>query len=102
MGTYNFEFVILNSMFPATLDITQSLAQLNSRWILQLIKGICDDFQKLLRYYSGTAIFEPFNTPLLPTVAGYPKILELYLNNVELSVATLSELPSLVTGYYPP
>ena len=101
MGTYNFAFVILNSVFPATLDITQSLAQLNSRWILQLIKGICDDFQKLLRYYSGTAIFEPINTPLLPTVAGFPKILDLYLNNVELSAVTLLELPSLVTGYYP-
>ena len=43
-------------MFPATLDITQFFAQLSSRLILQLIKGISSDCQKLLRYFGGTFI----------------------------------------------
>ena len=38
------------------------------------------------------------NTPLLSKQAGFPKMLDIYLNDVELFVVTLSGLSSLVTG----
>ena len=46
--------------------------------------------QELLGYFSETAIFALFNTPLLATAAGFPKVLDLYLNVVELSLVTFS------------
>ena len=94
MGTHNFVFVILNVVLPPLLDITYFLVQFNSRWILKLIKGISNDCQKLLRYFNGTAPFTFFNTPLPLTGAGYPKTLDLYLNDGELFVVTLSEFPA--------
>ena len=57
-----FVFVILNFV-SAIADITQSLVQFNSRWILQLINGISKDFESLLKYFSLTAIFAFSNTP---------------------------------------
>ena len=98
MGIYIFVSVILNSVSSAILDITQFLIQLNSRWILQLMKGISSDRQKLLKYLSGTAIFAPFNTSLLPTAAGFPKMRHLYLNDIDLSEVRLLGFPSLVMG----
>ena len=70
-----FVFVILNSVLPATLYITQSLVQLNSRWILPSIKGISSYRQKLIKHFSGTSIFASFNTPLSSAI-GFPKLLE--------------------------
>lgn len=98
MGIYIFVSVILNSVSSAILDITQFLIQLNSRWILQLMKGISSDRQKLLKYLSGTAIFAPFNTSLLPAAAGFPKMRHLYLNDIDLSEVRLLGFPSLVMG----
>ena len=60
MGTYNFLFVILNVLLPILSDITQFLVQLTSRYILQLIKGMSNNRQKLIKYFSGTAIFAFF------------------------------------------
>ena len=91
MGTYNFVFVILNSGLSLSV-IEQFLVQFNSRWILQLIKGIYNDRPKLLRYFNGTAIFPLINTP---SSAGFPKILDLYLKDDELFVVTLSGFPAL-------
>ena len=45
IGFYNLVFVILN-VVSTIIDITQSLLQFNSKWILQLISGICNDLQK--------------------------------------------------------
>ena len=89
-------FVVLN-VVSATVGITQSLLQFNSRWILQLINGISNDLQKLLKYFSGTAVFTFLNTPLSSAVSGLKK-LDSYLKDVELSVVTLSGFPSFVTG----
>ena len=96
-GTYNFVFVILNAVL-AIVDITQSLLQFNSRWILQLINGISTDLQNLLKYFSGTAIFTFLNTLLLATVAESPMRLDLYLKDDKLSTETLSGFPAVVTG----
>ena len=82
-------FVILN-IVSAIADITQSLVQFNSRWILQLINGISKELQKLLEYFSGTAIFTFLNTPLSAAVSGLTK-LDLYLKDVELAVETCQD-----------
>ena len=55
--------VILDFVAPTTLDITQPLLKFNWRWILQLINGISKDLKKLLRYFSGTALFTFTNVP---------------------------------------
>ena len=89
-------FVILNFV-SAIVDITQSLVQFNSRLILQLINGISKDLQKLLKYFSGTAIFTSLNTPLSAAVSGLKK-LHWYLKDVELAVETSLGFPAFVTG----
>ena len=88
---YNLVFVILN-VVSAIVDITQSLVQFNSRWILQLINGISKDLQKLLKYFSGTAIFTFLNTPLSAAVSDLKK-LDLYLKNDESAVVELAGFP---------
>ena len=95
MQTYNFVFVILNSVFPAILDVTQFLVQFNPRWRLQLIKGISNDRQILLKYFIGTTVFAFFNTP---SAAVLPKTLDLYLNDNELVVETSSRFSALFIG----
>ena len=95
MGTNNFVFVILNVVLSLLSGFTQFLVYFNSRWILKLIKGISNDRQKLLGYFSGTDSFKSFNTP---SAAGFPKILDLYLNDDELLVATTSGFPALFIG----
>ena len=82
-------FVILN-IVSAIADITQSLVQFNSRWILQLINGISNDLQKLLKYFSGTAIFTSLNTLLPSTAVDSPMRLDLCLGDLESSVVTLA------------
>ena len=82
-----FVFVILNFV-SAIVDITQSLVQFNSRWILQLINGISDDLQKLLKYFSGTAIFTSLNTPPSASSSVLKKC-DLYLKDDEPAVVTL-------------
>ena len=77
IGTYNLVFVILN-VVSAIVDIIQSFVQFNSRWIFQLINGIFKDLKKLLKYFSGTAMFTSLNTPLSASLKGLKK-LDLYL-----------------------
>ena len=89
-------FVILN-VVSAIVDVTQSLVQSNSIWILTLINGIPKYLQKLLKYFSGATIFTFLNTQLSPAV-DYPMTLDLYLKDVGLFVETLSVFPAFVTG----
>ena len=70
------------------LDITKCLVEFNLRSILQLINSICNNFQKLLKYFSGTAIFVFLNTPL-SSLDSFLKKLDLYLKDIELVVVTL-------------
>ena len=95
-------FLILNFVFPVTLYITQSLVQLNLRQILQIIKNASNDCQKLLGYFSEAAIFLPFDTALLPTAVGFPKVLDLYLNDIELFAVALSGQTALTTEHSSP
>ena len=64
--------VILNVVSAIVVN-TQSLVQLNSKRILQLIK----DLEKLLKYFSGTDILTSLNTPLSAVISGL-KQLDLY------------------------
>ena len=71
-GKYYFVFVILKLML-AIVGLTRSLIQSNMRWILQLINGIPKYLQKLLKYFSGTAIFTYVNNPLPPATVDTPR-----------------------------
>ena len=53
-------------------NISQFLPQFNSRRILQLIKRISNYLEKLLKYFSGTAIFTFLDTLLLPAAVDSP------------------------------
>ena len=88
-------FVILNIVYIvlAIVDITQSLVQFSSRWILQIINGIFKHLQKLVKCFSETAIFTFLNTPLSVSFSFLNK-LDLYLKDVELFVGTLPGFPS--------
>ena len=81
--------VVVLNVVTARVDITQSLFQFNWRWILQLIYGILKYLQKLLKYFSGTAIFTPLNNLLPSIVVDSPMKLDVYLKDVELVVETL-------------
>ena len=52
--------------------MTQSVDQVNSRLISQLIEGSSRVPQKLLNYCNGTAILTSF---ILPAAGGFPVIL---------------------------
>ena len=67
--------------------------QCKSRWTLQLINGISNDLQKLLKYYNGTTIFVSF-TELFPSVAYFDlsKRAALCLNGWELLTEGSSHL----------
>ena len=69
--------VILNVVSAIVVN-TQSLVQLNSKRILQLINdGISKDLEKLLKYFSGTDLLTSLNTPLSAVISGL-KQLDLY------------------------
>ena len=51
--------------------------QFNESSILQLINGISNNLQKLLKYFSGTVTFTPFFVPFASVLS---IILALYLN----------------------
>ena len=54
--------------------------------------------KKLLKYFSGTAIFTFLNTLLLLSAVDFPMKLDLYLKDVELSVETFPGFPAFVRG----
>ena len=74
----------------ATLDNVQFLSHVNESSTLQLINGISNDLQKLLKYFNGTAIFTPF---FLPPFGMVPIRFDLYLKDDELSVLTSERFP---------
>ena len=65
---------------------------------MQLINSISNDLQKLLKYFSGAAIFTFLNILLPATAEDSPVKLDLYLKDDELSTETLSGFPAFVTG----
>ena len=83
---------VISNVVSAIADVIQSLLQFSSRLIFQLINGISKDLQKLLKYFSGTAIFTFLNTPLSAAVSDLKK-LDLYLKNDESAVVELAGFP---------
>ena len=69
---------------------------MNESLTLQLINGISNDLQKLLKYFNGTAIFTPFFLPPFGMVV--PMKFDLYLKDDELSVLTLERFPLFYFG----
>ena len=61
----------------------------NESSTLQLINGISNDLQKLIKYFNGTPIFIPFFLPLFPVS---PVRLALCLNEGALSSLVTSAL----------
>ena len=59
------------------------------------INGISNDLQKLLKYFSGTAIFTSLSTPVSSAVSGLKK-LHLYLKGDESSAVTLAGFPLFI------
>ena len=75
IGTQSFGLVIVKVESPTKLDSTQCGSYVNECSTLQLIKGISNNLKRLLKYFSGTAIFAPFLFVIR---------LDLYLNDDEL------------------
>ena len=74
----------------ATLDNIQFLSHVNESSTLQLINGISNDLQKLLKYFNGTTIFTPY---FLPPFGMVSVRFDLYLKDDELSVLTSERFP---------
>ena len=72
----SFASVILKVAVSAAVNPQFSI-HFNESSILQLINGISNDLQKLLKYFNGTAIFTPFHVPSFPAL---PIRLAIYLN----------------------
>ena len=68
---------------------TQFLIHFSESSIFQLINGISNDLQKLLKYFSGTAIFTPFFVPLFSVA---PITLAFYSNEGALLLLVTSAL----------
>ena len=77
--------VVLRVESSATLGNIQFLFHVNESLTLQLINGIFNDLQKLLKHFNGAAIFTPF---FLPPFGMVPVRFDLYLKDDELSVLT--------------
>ena len=63
--------VISNFVASVTLEITQSADQVRIRLLSQLIKNISTVLQKLLKYFTGTAILTSFALPGAGTFSSY-------------------------------
>ena len=72
-------------MQSSSLDKKQCLLQFNSRWTLQLINGISNVLQKLLKYFNGTTIFVSF-TELFPLPRFPPGIKTLWWRRSDVSL----------------
>ena len=82
--------VIAKVESSTTLDNIQFLYHVNESSTLQLINGISNDLQKLLKYFNGTAIFTPY---FLPPFGMVSIRFDLYLKDDELSVLTSERFP---------
>ena len=78
---------------------TQFSVQFNESLILQLINGISNDLQTLLKYFNGNAIFTRFFVPLFSVLL---IILASYLNEgelLQLVKSALLSIPSLLKSH---
>ena len=63
--TCNLASFVANFAESPAQDKIQSSIQFNSRKTLQFINDVCNDLQKLLKYFNGTTMFASF-TKLFP------------------------------------
>ena len=89
--------VIVKAAAVPALDNIQFPYQFNESSTLQLINGIANDLQKLLKYFSGTAIFTPSFLLFAPSTTVLSIRFDLYLNDEEFS-AVISIKASLFIG----
>ena len=87
--------VILNFAEVSSLDKMQPSIEFNSRWVLQLINGISNDLQELLKYFNGTTTFILFTKLFSPAASAvFPTRAALYLNDLELKTLLLPTVKS--------
>ena len=79
-------------MSAPAADKTQYFVYLSFNSTLQLINYISSDLQKLLKYFSGTAIAAFLKIPFAPFAAVFPNNLALYLNDIKFSSLAISAL----------
>ena len=91
-----FALIALASVPIAAVVNTQFSIHINESSILQLINGISNDLQKLLKYFSGTAIFIPFFVPFASVSAVR---LAFYINKGALVTFALLAISSLLKSY---
>ena len=87
-------FISISSSSKSTISV-----HFNESSNLQLINGISDDLQNLLKHFNGTAIFTPFFVPLFSVL---PIIFDLYLNEgalLSLITSALLVISSLLKFY---
>ena len=90
-----FELVIAR-LFPCAANTNilcvkkQFLDQIKVKDISQLINGMLNFFQKLLKCFNGTKILT--SVIVLLSFYVFPVILVLYLNNLEFLISSLSDL----------
>ena len=60
--------ISITSFFPSPAEAKiQCFFHLSFKWTLQLIKGISNNFQNLLRYFNGAAFLAYFKIKLFPS-----------------------------------
>ena len=105
IGTYNLMYLTVKIILTLTsslmlysvppTDKTQYFVHLSSNFTTQLITGIWNDLQKLLKHLNGTAIVAFLRNPFA-TLAGWanvsPNNLALYLKNFKSSTFSISGL----------
>ena len=72
---------LASSLLLPFADKTQWFVPLSFNSTLQLINDISIDFQKLLKYFNGTATVVFCKTPFAPSAAVFPNNLVLYLKD---------------------
>ena len=80
IGTWSFASVIVKAAAVPALDNIHSSYYFNENSILQLMNGISNDLQKLLKYFNGTAIFTFSLFLFAPSATVSPIRFALFLN----------------------
>ena len=104
IGTHNFVSVVLKNALsepvasafaPTGAEVnTQISIHPNESSILQLINGVSNDLQKLLKYFRGKAIFILFFF-VVPFISVLPIRFALYLNELALLSLVTSALSTI-------
>ena len=78
---------------------TQYFVHLSFVSIFQLINGILNDLQRLLKYFNRTAIIAFFRIPLAPLSTVFPINLALYLKELKCSMFSILVLKIVLSSF---